>query len=115
MSGPEQAAAVTPGQAAYEAYLAHLQGADPGYGQWVKPFADIDKHDRAAWDTAAQAAVDAAPDFATAFHDDVTELRALVAEILAEFGTTTGEWYLAGVGPGRIARWRELAGLEAAK
>ena len=46
------------GQAAYDAYLAHLQAADPGYGQWVKPFADIDRHDRAAWEAAAKAATD---------------------------------------------------------
>lgn len=73
------------GQAAYDAYLAHLQGADPGYGQWVKPFAAIDKHDQAAWEAAAQAGHRAIAAAAPAPQAAPGSLRADLEEALASW------------------------------
>jgi hypothetical protein len=95
----------TPAQAAYEATVAQAVIDGHDIGEYAA-YPHLSPWRRERWEAAAQAAIGAAPDFATAFHDDVTELRALVAEILEAAIADDGA-------EDRIARWRERAGLEA--
>lgn len=120
-ASPASAAASTPGQAAYEAFL-------PG-GPIDWEYAASDVH--AMWEAAAQAAIAAAPyelDSAdigegtvwedvkaapelTAAMAETRQLRDLTAEILAAFGPS-GSGHTARVGQVQIRKWRQRAGLE---
>lgn len=89
---------------------------DPGYA-WDHP---ATAKSRAAWAAAGKAGAEASataqpvPELGAVAYEaaETGALRDLLAEIIAEFSTATGEWHLAGVSREQIAKWRKRAGLE---